>query len=216
MLGELFNNPIAFFSWLVALVVAITIHEFAHAYAADRLGDPTPRVQGRLTLNPLAHLDPLGTLMILIARFGWGKPVVFDPFNLRHPRRDAAIISLAGPISNMILATILSVVLHSFLVTPYAMLVYIIIQPIIVMNVVLAIFNLVPIHPLDGFKIVGGILPREYAKQWQELEPYGMIFLLFLVFPVFGGAAPISKLISPVISFLLSLLLPGPGAAGII
>lgn len=216
MLGELFNNPIAFFAWLVALVVAITIHEFAHAYAADRLGDPTPRVQGRLTLNPLAHLDPLGTLMILIARFGWGKPVVFDPFNLRHPRRDAAIISLAGPISNMILATILSVVLHSFLVTPYAMLVYIIIQPIIVMNVVLAIFNLVPIHPLDGFKIVGGILPREYAKQWQELEPYGMIFLLFLVFPVFGGAAPISKLISPVISFLLSLLLPGPGAAGII
>ena len=216
MLGELFNNPIAFFAWLVALVVAITIHEFAHAYAADRLGDPTPRVQGRLTLNPLAHLDPLGTLMLLIVRFGWGKPVVFDPFNLRHPRRDAAIISLAGPASNMALATVLSVVLHSFLLTPYAMLIYIIIQPVIVMNVVLAIFNLVPIHPLDGFKIVGGILPREYARQWQELEPYGMIFLLFLVFPVFGGASPISKLILPVISFFLSFLLPGPGAAGII
>lgn len=216
MLGELFNNPIAFFSWLVALVVAITIHEFAHAYAADRLGDPTPRVQGRLTLNPLAHLDPLGTLMILIARFGWGKPVVFDPFNLRHPRRDAAIISLAGPASNLALATALSVVLHSFLTTPYAILIYVIIQPVIVMNVFLAIFNLVPIHPLDGFKIVGGILPREYARQWQELEPYGMIFLLFLVFPVFGGTAPISKFISPVINFFLSLLLPGPGAAGII
>lgn len=216
MLGELFNNPIAFFSWLVALVVAITIHEFAHAYAADRLGDPTPRVQGRLTLNPLAHLDPLGTLMILIARFGWGKPVVFDPFNLRHPRRDAAIISLAGPASNLALATALSVVLHSFLTTPYAMLIYVIIQPVIVMNVFLAIFNLVPIHPLDGFKIVGGILPREYARQWQELEPYGMIFLLFLVFPVFGGTAPMSKFISPVINFFLSLLLPGPGAAGVI
>ncbi len=216
MLGELFNNPIALFSWLVALVVAITIHEFAHAYAADRLGDPTPRVQGRLTLNPLAHLDPLGTLMILIARFGWGKPVVFDPFNLRHPRRDAAIISLAGPASNLALATALSVVLHSFLTTPYAMLIYVIIQPVIVMNVFLAIFNLVPIHPLDGFKIVGGILPREYARQWQELEPYGMIFLLFLVFPVFGGTAPMSKFISPVINFFLSLLLPGPGAAGVI
>ncbi|MCL4200231.1 site-2 protease family protein [Patescibacteria group bacterium] len=216
MLGELFNNPIAFFSWLVALVVAITIHEFAHAYAADRLGDPTPRVQGRLTLNPLAHLDPLGTLMILIARFGWGKPVVFDPFNLRHPRRDAAIISLAGPASNLALATVLSVVLHSFLTTPYAMLIYVIIQPVIVMNVFLAIFNLVPIHPLDGFKIVGGILPREYARQWQELEPYGLIFLLFLVFPVFGGTAPMSKFISPVINFFLSLLLPGPGAAGVI
>jgi len=216
MLGELFNNPIAFFAWLVALVVAITIHEFAHAYAADRLGDPTPRVQGRLTLNPLAHLDPLGTLMLLIARFGWGKPVVFDPFNLRHPRRDAAIISLAGPVSNILLATLLSIILHLFLASPYAMLVYIIIQPVIVMNVFLAIFNLVPIHPLDGFKIVGGILPHEYAKQWQELESYGMIFLLFLVFPVFGGASPISKLILPVINFFLSLLLPSVGAAGVI
>jgi Zn-dependent protease len=216
MLGELFNNPIAFFAWLVALVVAITIHEFAHAYAADRLGDPTPRVQGRLTLNPLAHLDPLGTLMLLIARFGWGKPVVFDPFNLRHPRRDAAIISLAGPVSNILLATLLSIILHLFLASPYAMLVYIIIQPVIVMNVFLAIFNLVPIHPLDGFKIVGGILPPEYAKQWQELESYGMIFLLFLVFPVFGGASPISKLILPVINFFLSLLLPSVGAAGVI
>ncbi|MEK7065464.1 MAG: site-2 protease family protein, partial [Patescibacteria group bacterium] len=99
MLDQLATNPLGFLFWLIALVVAITIHEFSHAYAADRLGDPTPRLQGRLTLNPLAHLDPLGTLMLLIARFGWGKPVVFDPFNLRHPRRDAAIISFAGPLS---------------------------------------------------------------------------------------------------------------------
>ncbi len=216
MLGELFNNPFAFFSWVAALVVAITVHEFAHALAADRLGDPTPRVQGRLTLNPLAHLDPLGTLMLLIARFGWGKPVVFDPYNLRHPRRDAAIISLAGPVSNILLAALLSIILRLLLSTPVAMLVYVIIQPIIVLSVVLAIFNLVPIHPLDGFKIVGGILPPEYAKQWYELEPYGMIFLLFLIFPFFGGIAPISRFISPVISFLLSLLLPGAGSAGII
>lgn len=215
MLGELFNNPFAFLSWLIALIVAITIHEFSHAFAADRLGDPTPRVQGRLTLNPLAHLDPVGTLMLLIARFGWGKPVVFDPFNLRHPRRDAAIISIAGPVSNLLLATALSLLLHLFLTTPYAMIAYVFIQPVIVMNVFLAVFNLVPIHPLDGFKIVGGILPPEYARQWQELESYGMIFLLFLVFPVFG-ASPVSRLISPVITFLLSLLLPGAGAAGII
>lgn len=216
MLGELFNNPFVFFSSLVALVVAITIHEFAHAYAADRLGDPTPRVQGRLTLNPLAHMDPLGTLMLLIARFGWGKPVIFDPFNLRHPRRDAAIISLAGPASNILLATLLSLLLRALLSTPYALLIYIILQPIIVMNVFLAIFNLVPIHPLDGFKIVGGMLPREYARQWQELEPYGMIFLLFLIFPVFGGISPVSRLILPVIQFVLSLLLPSVGATGII
>ena len=216
MLGELFNNPFGFFSWLIALAVAITVHEFAHALAADHLGDPTPRLQGRLTLNPLAHLDPLGTLMLLIARFGWGKPVVFDPFNLKNPQRDAAIISFAGPVSNIVLATALSLILRAFLSGPYAMVAYIIIQPIIIMNVFLAIFNLVPIHPLDGFKIVGGLLPAEYARQWQELEPYGMIFLLFLVFPVFGGASPISRVISPVIHFVLSLLLPGAGASGII
>lgn len=216
MFGELFNNPFAFFSWLIALVIAITIHEFSHAFAADRLGDPTPRMQGRLTLNPLAHLDPIGTLMLLIVRFGWGKPVVFDPFNLRNPRRDAAIISLAGPASNMLLSSTLSLILHALLTTPYAMIAYIVIQPIIVMNVLLAVFNLVPIHPLDGFKIVEGLLPPDYARQWQELESYGMIFLLFLIFPVFGGTSPISRIISPVINFFLSLLLPGVGSAGVI
>lgn len=216
MLGELFNNPFAFLSWLIGLVIAITIHEFAHAYAADRLGDPTPRVQGRLTLNPLAHLDPLGTLMLLIARFGWGKPVIFDPFNLRNPRRDAAIISLAGPVSNVLLATFLSILLRILLQTPAGFLAYVFIQPVILLNIILAVFNLVPVHPLDGFKIVGGILPPEYAKQWYELEPYGMIFLLFLIFPVFGTVAPISQLITPLINLLTALLLPGPGAAGII
>jgi len=216
MLGELFNNPFVFLSGLVSLVVAITIHEFSHALAADRLGDPTPRVQGRLTLNPLAHLDPLGTLMLLIARFGWGKPVVFDPFNLRHPRRDTAIISFAGPLSNLLLASLLSIILHVLLTTPSAMIFYIIIQPIIVMNVFLAIFNLVPIHPLDGFKIVEGMLPREYAIQWRQLEPYGMIFLLFMVFPVFGGNAPVTRVIMPVIQFILRLLLPTIGSSGII
>ena len=103
MLGVLFNNPLSFLFWLVALAMAITIHEFAHAYTADRLGDPTPRLQGRLTLNPLAHLDPLGTLMLLLVRFGWGKPVQFDPFNLKNPRKDGALISLAGPASNLLI-----------------------------------------------------------------------------------------------------------------
>lgn len=205
----------------IALVVAITIHEFSHAYWADRLGDPTPRLQGRLSLNPLRHLDPLGTLMLIIARFGWGKPVVFDPFNLRHPRRDAAIISLAGPASNLILAFICSVFLQilfsyrlSLLSNSFiGLFVYLIIgllRPIIVLNVILAVFNLIPIHPLDGFKIVGGILPPDKAREWYQLESYGMIFLLFLIFPIFGGVSPISRLISPVINFILSLLLPTP------
>lgn len=220
MLGQISNSPLAFLYWLIALIVAITIHEFSHALVADRLGDPTPRLQGRLTLNPLAHLDPLGTIMLIIARFGWGKPVVFDPFNLRHPRRDAAFISLAGPASNLILASVCALVLrflfsfHVPIASSYSALALVnylvigLLQPIIVLNVVLAVFNLVPIHPLDGFKIVGGILPEEYAHQWAELEPYGLIFLLFLILPLFGGISPISQLISPVINALLQILLP--------
>lgn len=203
----------------IALIIAITIHEFSHAYWADRLGDPTPRLQGRLSLNPLRHLDPLGTLMLIIARFGWGKPVVFDPFNLRHPRRDAAIISLAGPAANLILAFISSVLLQILfsyrlpVLSSSSVLLFTLItllKPIIILNVVLAVFNLIPIHPLDGFKIVGGILPPDKAREWYQLESYGMIFLLFLIFPIFGGVSPISRLISPVINFILSLLLPTP------
>lgn len=205
MIGELSTNPLGFLFWLVALAVAITIHEFAHALAAERLGDPTPRLMGRLTLNPLAHLDPLGTLMLLIARFGWGKPVQFDPFNLRHPRRDSAIISLAGPVSNLTLALICSLLLR-FLPLDYWTIG--LLDNLIIMNVVLAVFNLIPIHPLDGFKIVGGILPQDYARQWAELEGYGMIFLILLILPIAGGSSPISQLISPVINALLGVLLP--------
>ncbi|MEK9143382.1 MAG: site-2 protease family protein [Patescibacteria group bacterium] len=205
MIGELTSNPVGFLFWVISLVIAITIHEFSHALAAERLGDPTPRLMGRLTLNPLAHLDPLGTIMLLIARFGWGKPVQFDPFNLRHPRRDSAIISLAGPVSNLILALICSIVLRVIISNGILVGLF---QSLIVINVVLAVFNLVPIHPLDGFKIVGGILPEEYARQWAELERYGMIFLIFLILPIGGGASPISQLISPVINLLLNILLP--------
>lgn len=212
----IFNtNPISLVFLLVSLLIAITVHEFSHALLADRLGDPTPRLQGRLTLNPLAHLDPIGTILLLIARFGWGKPVVFDPYNLKNPRRDAAIISLAGPVSNILTATVLSGFLRIILaVHPAGTAAYLgvaLLQSVIVMNVVLGVFNLVPVHPLDGFKIVGGILPEDYARQWYELEPYGMLFLIFLIFPFFGNAAPISQFISPVINFFLSLFLPGLG-----
>jgi len=220
MIGELFNNPIGFLFYIVALVIAITVHEFAHALLADRLGDPTPRLQGRLTLNPLAHLDLVGSIMMLVARFGWGKPVVFDEYNLRNPRRDAAVISIAGPVSNLLVAIAASIILHILVASHITtgllgIVLYSFLQPLIMMNVVLAIFNLVPIHPLDGFKIVGGILPPEYARQWKELEPYGMIFLIFMIFPFFGGVAPIHQLINPAISVLLKLLLPSVGITGI-
>jgi Zn-dependent protease len=219
MIDQLFNNPLGFVFWLIALVVAITVHEFAHAYAAEQLGDPTPRLMGRLTLNPLAHLDPIGTIMMLVARFGWGKPVVFDPFNLRNPRRDSAIISIAGPVSNLLTASVCAILLRILLALRLPLMSQPVIgiglfiltnllEPIIMLNVVLAIFNLVPIHPLDGFKIVGGFLSDSQAKQWYQLEPYGIIFLLFLIFPILGGVAPINRIISPFINFIISILIP--------
>lgn len=214
MLGELFNDPFSFVIWAIALLVAITIHEFSHAFLANYLGDPTAKLQGRLTLNPLAHLDPLGTLLMLIAHFGWGKPVPVDPYNLRNPRRDSALISLAGPASNLILAVFLSIILR--LITPlstFYLLLATLLVPTIVLCVGLAIFNLVPIHPLDGFAIILGILPEDLSRQWEELRGYGMIFLVLIIFP-FGNGSLITNLISPVISLILNLLLPGSGQIG--
>ncbi len=219
MLAELSTNPLGALIGLIALVIAITIHEFAHAWTSDRLGDPTPRLEGRLTLNPLAHLDPLGTILLIIARFGWGKPVRFDPFNLRHPRRDSAIISIAGPASNILLAATCSLLLnlllglqtYSFSYSFIQLFIYFIIallQSLIIYNVILAVFNLLPIHPLDGFKIVAGVLPEEHARQWAELEGYGMMFLIILILPLSGGVSAISRIISPLINVLLGILIP--------
>jgi Zn-dependent protease len=198
-------NPLEFIFSIVALILAIDIHEFSHALAAEHLGDPTPRLQGRLTLNPLAHLDPIGTIMLILVHFGWGKPVQFDPYNLRHPRRDSAIISFAGAASNLLLAVVCSIILRF----PIPTIAGAFIAQLLVFNVILAIFNLVPIHPLDGFKIVEGILPEQQAAEWHELERYGILFLLALLLPIFGGGALISRIISPVIDFILNILLPG-------
>jgi len=210
MFFYLFSNPLMFVFYLIDLILAITIHEFSHALVADFLGDPTPRLQKRLTLNPKAHLDPFGLLFLLFFGFGWGRPVEFDPFNLKNPRRDAAIISLAGPISNLILALIISLLLKLFIFFKIKILYTIgnlFFVPVIYLNVVLAVFNFLPVHPLDGFKIVGGILPEKQAKEWYELEKYGLIFLLMMFFPL-GKSSMIDLLIRPAVSFLTNLLLP--------
>ena len=209
MLSLLSSNPLVFLFWIAGLTAAITIHEFAHALAADRLGDPTPRSQGRLTLNPLAHLDPLGTLVLLIARFGWGKPVVFDPYNLENPKRDSMIIALAGPAANIILATVLSLILR---LAPIAGMVpellATLLIPTIFLNIMLAVFNLVPIHPLDGGKILVGLLPRHQAGTVDLfLHRYGTFILILLIIPI-SGASAISGIISPIVQFILNLLLP--------
>ncbi len=185
-------------------VVALTIHEFAHAYTADKLGDPTPRSYGRLTLNPIAHLDLLGTLAIIFIGFGWARPVPFDPYNLRNPRRDSMLIALAGPASNLILAVILSIVLRFIPLS----LISTIISYLIIGNISLAVFNLIPVYPLDGEKILGGLLsPELYREYAQIMAQYGTIILVLMLLPIAGGTSPISALISPVISFISHLLL---------
>ena len=185
-------------------VVALTIHEFAHAYTADKLGDPTPRSYGRLTLNPLAHLDLLGTLAIIFIGFGWARPVPFDPYNLRNPRRDSMLIALAGPASNLILAVILSIVLRFIPLS----LISTIISYLIIGNISLAVFNLIPVYPLDGEKILGGLLsPELYREYAQIMAQYGTIILVLMLLPIAGGTSPIAALISPVISFISNFLL---------
>lgn len=207
MLSQLFTSPIFFLNSIIALVIAVTIHEFAHAWVADRLGDPTPRLAGRLNLNPLSHLDPLGTLMLLVARFGWGKPVPVDSFNLKNPRRDTALVSLAGPMSNFILASLLAIPLKSFILPP---LLFIFLSSLIIINISLGVFNLLPIPPLDGSKILFGFLPERQASEWESLlNQYSSILLILLIIP-FGGSSFASRLIGPIINFVLSLLLPGP------
>jgi len=205
MLSTLFSNPVLFIVWAFGLILAISIHEYAHAVAADKLGDPTPRSQGRLTLDPRAHLDPLGTLALLFLGFGWGKPVMFDPYNLRNPRRDGALIAIAGPISNLLLATVLSLILRF---SGFPDLFSAIISILITMNITLAIFNLVPIFPLDGEKILGGILPTElYVEFATIMRQYGTIILILMLLPIAGGTSPISALISPVINTIVHFLL---------
>lgn len=214
MINLLFQNPIEFIIIAALLIIAISVHEFSHAAAADHLGDPTARLAGRLTLNPRAHLDPIGTLLLFIAGFGWGKPVPFDPFNLKDPKRDAALISFAGPLSNLIMAVAASIIIRTVYVLPFftlSLLLTDILSTFVYFNILLAVFNLIPIHPLDGFKVVAGFLPKKYYADWMELQRYGMIFLIMLIFPFFGGNSPIFTFISPIVKFILSFLLPSRG-----
>lgn len=207
MLLSSFNNPVEFIGIVVAFLIAIVIHEFSHGYVADRLGDPTPRLAGRLTLDPRAHLDLIGTLMILFAPFGWAKPVPIDPFNLRNPRRDNALISLAGPTANLLVATLAALLIRVLPVSGLLTLLTYILSLIVILNVNLAVFNLIPIYPFDGFHIVEGLLPEDAARQWHQLKSLGIIMIIILVFPLFGSS-PILNLIEPVINGILHILLP--------
>lgn len=189
-------------------LLALTVHEFAHGYVASRFGDPTAARLGRLTLNPLKHLDPLGVIAFFIMKIGWAKPVPVDARYFKNPAKDLLLVSLAGPGANMVTA-IVSGILAKILAAVGFLLPQIIFWPLMQMlvagvwiNVLLAVFNLVPIPPLDGSKILMGMLPPSSARAFAKLEPFGFFILLGLFY---SGILP--RLIMPIIHFANSLII---------
>ncbi len=170
---------------LPGLILALTVHEYAHAKASDKLGDPTPEAQGRLTLNPLAHMDPVGTISLLFANFGWGKPVQINPSYYRNPARDSAIVAAAGPISNFILAFILFIILSlinifgDFSILAIEIL-YTMVSFAALLNIGLGLFNLLPFPPLDGSKILRYFLKGKALEFMYTMERYSFIIILAL------------------------------------
>ena len=211
------NDPVGLILLLPPLLFALTVHEAAHGWMALRLGDPTAKLLGRLTLNPLAHLDPLGTLIFIIPpHIGWAKPVPVDVRYLKHPRRDMMWIALAGPVSNVILAFLFGMLLrglsamgHEFSSPAERALVNMVAWSV-VLNLSLAAFNLIPIFPLDGSKVLTGLLSPTAAARFQQLEPVGPMLLLGLILiGSLSGVSVIGRIISPFTSTLGSLFTGG-------
>lgn len=197
--NEFSDNPPALLAYLAAFVVAIVtgiaFHEFSHAWSAYELGDDTAARQGRLTLNPIKHIDPMGALLVLLIGIGWGKPTPVNPYRLRNgPKAGNAVVALAGPISNFVFASIAALPLRFGLIDTIASfdrindasgseIAGLFLVFIVYINVVLGVFNLIPIHPLDGFKVVVGVLPENLSREFAKLAPWGPGILvgLFLV-----------------------------------
>jgi len=180
----------------VALVVGITFHEFSHALVADQLGDHRPRALGRVSLNPLRHLDPLGALFFLLAGFGWGKPVPVNAYALRPGRTGLAFVALAGPIANFAVAAVVAILFRVLLAAGLldAELPNRVLQLVVYFNVALGLFNLIPIPPLDGYNVVLPLLPPRQAFVVQRYAQYGYIALLLLLVVSYGGSGPVAWL----------------------
>jgi Zn-dependent protease len=190
---------------LVIFFFAIILHEYSHGWTAYKLGDPTAKYAGRLTLNPLAHIDPIGTLMLPIFLrimgspiiFGWAKPIPVNFWNLHNPKRDMIWVGLSGPTANFICAIVLSLILKMDM--PLAL--YKIIELGILINLVLAVFNLIPVPPLDGSRVLMGILPYDLSLRYSRIEPYGFLIILFLLF-----IGMFEWIIFPIVRILANLL----------
>jgi len=184
----MFDNAGGFLMTLIvglpAIVIAMVVHEYSHARVADALGDYTPRMQGRLTLNPAAHVDPVGLLMLFLVHFGWAKPVQINPNNFSNPRRDDILVSLAGPASNLVTAFIALLVWVFMLKLGVSVSegTALVLNLIIRYNINFAIFNMLPIPPLDGSHILKQILPYEMSRAYENLERYSFIFLILILF----------------------------------
>jgi len=204
LIFNLFTNPWEFLSFIIALLAALTIHEFSHAWTANFFGDPTAKNHGRLTLNPIAHLDPLGTIFLLLAGFGWGKPVPIDPNNFKNPKLDNITVSLAGPISNLILAIFLGLIYRFFnlpllLEQFFALMIF--------FNLVLMIFNLLPIPPLDGSKILS-LFMNEETFYFLQQTGITLLFVILIFSSFFFPVIP--NLISKAVSFFFMVITGKP------
>ncbi len=197
---------------LPAIIIGLTFHEYAHGWAAYKLGDPTARSAGRLTLNPIAHLDPIGFIALLLFHFGWAKPVPINPMYFKGDRKKGIIlVSLAGPLSNLLLAIIFGLLLHLLQNQPFLYdnqaAILLLLEYFVLINVILAVFNLIPIPPLDGSKILFGLVPG-YPNWMLQLERYGFLILIVLmILGIFGIiiqwiAYPIYGLLSPTDVFI--------------
>jgi Zn-dependent protease len=188
------------FIWRIAAILfAVTIHEFFHGKVAEWEGDPTPRLSGRLTLNPIAHIDPIGFLMLIFFRFGWAKPVPVNFYNLRRGRKSVILVSLAGPLSNIIFAFLLSIFWRIDLGLPSGFIDFAI--ELVILNLYLGIFNLIPIPPLDGSHILESLLPYSYRHYFDFLKIYGFFILILLI-----STGLLLRIIKPVLIFFIYLL----------
>jgi Zn-dependent protease len=208
--SDLLHQPFILIGFLAGITIAISIHEFAHAWTANYLGDPTAKNNGRLTLNPLAHLDPTGTIFLFLAGFGWGKPVPINPNNFQNRKWDQLWVSLSGPFSNILAALLFALPYRITILTggEFSMLNYsplgIILNVIVEINIILAIFNLLPIPPLDGAELISILLPERVVQSFYQFGPFLLFLILALEFlNIFSF---FSVVFSPIINVLLYIV----------